>query len=194
MSIFDNIGTMKSKAKIVKIKATDIEDIMPRGTEENILFDCDPGDIMLFNQELIKSILLKYAELDTSIHCIVNSYISLTGLTTNQYISYKEALARCASIKTFIITFIRNYETYIDHGYTTEDMSKVISITPPDIKAFECCIDHQYSHCDKCIFHKINNITKMNMLNICFRLPCVEERLSDESSDTRYKFYYFRLV
>lgn len=194
MSIFDNIGAMKSKAKIVKIKATDIEDIMPRGTEGNILFDCDPGDIMLFNQELIKSILLKYAELDTSIHCIVNSYISLTGLTTNQYISYKEASERLLQIKTFIVTFIRNYEVYIDHCYTTAEMTQVISNNPPDIKAFECCIDHQYSHCDKCIYRKTNNITKRSLLRICDCLPCVEERLSDESSDTRYKFYYFRLV
>lgn len=29
MSVFDNVGAMRSKAKIVKIKATDIEDITP---------------------------------------------------------------------------------------------------------------------------------------------------------------------
>lgn len=182
---------MRSKAKIVKIKATDIEEIMPRGGADNLLFDCEPGDIMLFNQELIKSILLKYAELDKAIRDIEYSKILLTGVYK---ISYKEASERLLQIKTFIVTFIRNYEVYIDHCYTTAEMTQVISNIPPDIKAFECCIDHQYSHCDKCIYRKTNNITKRSLLRICDCLPCVEERLSDESSDTRYKFYYFRLV
>ena len=195
MSVFDNIGAMGSNAKIVKIKATDIEELMPRGVGENILFDCDPGDIMLFNQELIKSILLKYAELDVTIHCIANNYIFYGDLSTSQYISYKDAIVRCASIKTFIITFIRNYETYIDHGYTPEDMSKVISSTPPDIKAFECYnnVKSPCKACDKCIFDKINNITKTNMSDICGRLPCAIDDSSDENK-RKYSFYYFELV
>ena len=190
MSVFDNVGAMGSKAKRVKIKATDIEEIMPRGGTGDLLFDCEPGNIMLFNQELIKSILLKYAELDKAIRVIEYSKIFLPDVK----ISYKEASERLLQIKTFIMTFIRNYEVYIDHCYTTTKMIQIISNTPPDIKAFECCIDHQYSHCDKCIFRKTNNTTKRSLLRICDCMPCVEERLSDESSDTRYKFYYFKLV
>lgn len=184
MSIFDNIG---AKVKIVKIKANDIKDIIPQ--------DCNPGDIMLLNQELIRSILLKYAELDMVIRITADHYIRTSDFAMSLYVPYNESLMQIALIKTFIVTFVRNYETYIDHGYTSEDMSKVISNTPPDIKAFEYCdargslnnINNIKSPCDECIFCKTNNITKLNMLNICLKLSCPTRSSNNKSC-------YFKLV
>ena len=45
MSVFDNVRVMGSKAKIVKIKATDIEDIMPNlGTIDCSICFCEQID------------------------------------------------------------------------------------------------------------------------------------------------------
>lgn len=74
-------------------------------------------------------------------------------------------------------------------------MSKMISNTPLDIKAFEYCdvrgslnnINNIKSPCDECIFRKTNNITKLNMLNICLEISCPMRSSNNKSC-------YFKLV
>lgn len=201
MGFFDNIGV-----KIVNVKATNISTFLTTAEQSDELFECEQGSIILFNQEFIKSAILKYVELSNWIDEIKRSS-NITDTTTNSRsdrlrhlyntgYNYDRVVCQLSLIKTFIVTFVRNYEVYIDHPMSTKEMEDLISDIQPDIKAFTCCLGSNIRQsCSKCIFFDTNKLTNSAMTGICHRMPCraILSNSSNADSNTNNN-YYFKLV
>lgn len=201
MGFFDNIG-----AKIVKIKATNVSTFLTMAEQSDELFECTPGSIILFNQEFIKSALLKYVELSNWTDEIKRSS-NITDTTTNPRsnrlrhlynigYNYERTVCQLSLIKTFIVTFVRNYEVYIDHPMSTKEMEDLISDIQPVINAFTCCLGSNIRQsCSKCLFFDTNKLTNSNMIGLCHRMPCLARSSNSSNDDSNTNnSYYFKLM
>lgn len=185
MGFFDNID---AKTKIIKIDASSPRDILPvyNNPRTKSLFECEHGNIMIFRQNLIKSMLMKYAESLQRINGILHA--SSEG-QVNLWTIYNDLVDTDAQInltKTFIMSFVKNYDIYIKEQHTPEEMKDIISKNPPEIKAFTCICTHELGDaCQNCLFSEVNKTTKINMFRICDCINCVP---------SQQQHYYFKFI
>lgn len=185
MGFFDNID---AKTKIIKIDASSPRDILPvyNNPRTKSLFECEHGNIMIFRQNLIKSMLMKYAESLQRINGILHA--SSEG-QVNLWTIYNDLVDTDAQInltKTFIMSFVKNYDIYIKEQHTPEEMKDIISKNPPEIKAFTCICTHELGDaCQNCLFSEVNKTTKINMFRICDYINCVP---------SQQQHYYFKFI